>query len=330
MALAAGMGRSLRAAVGGDLDYAVEVAGKMAAGDTRVEIDTRPGDSASVLGRLNLVQAHYKGVINRIRFDAEQVAAHAARIVSSNAELDGTASQLARTAEVQRDAAGHAAACVTELSASIQQVAASAKVSQAEARQVHRAVEATQTGDSAGGAAMAAMGQVVESTTEVVNAVRVIQDIARQTNLLSLNAAIEASKAGAQGKGFAVVAEEVRKLAERSAVAAKEIAQLIEVSNGAVSLGRTKVTEAVGALASIREHIGEVTVMAEEIGTATGQQAQATAEAAQAVEEGAVHAAETASASAQLSSAAGGNAAAAKELARIAARMTQLVSQHHS
>ena len=315
--------RSLSAQLGGDPSYAMAVTRQVANGDTRAEIVTPIGDESSVLGLLRLIQQRHKGVINRVRFEAEQVAAQAIQFVQANEEMNTTSHELARNAESQRTSVERMASAMTELAASIQEVSGHVKASQ---RQSEKAVEATQAGDEAGTAAMAAMGKVAESTGQVVTAVRVIQEIARQTNLLSLNAAIEAAKAGAQGKGFAVVAEEVRKLAERSALAAKEIAQLIEVSNEAVAMGRSTVHEAVDSLASIRQHIGEVTSMGNEIGAASEEQSRATDEVAQQVELGAAKAAENASASIQLSSTVDTMAASSRELARIARRLSDLVA----
>jgi len=213
------------------------------------------------------------------------------------------------------------ASAMTELSASIVEVANNVKVSQ---RQAEEAVSATEAGDRSGEAAMAAMGQVEESTAKVVHAVRVIQEIARQTNLLSLNAAIEAAKAGSLGKGFAVVAEEVRKLAERSAQSAREIAGLIEVSNEAVARGKDTVQGAVQSLGDIRDHIGQVTSMAMEISSAAEEQGVASAEVAKQVDLTAQKAGENASASVQLSSTVESISRSSENLAVTAAGLTAL------
>jgi PAS domain S-box-containing protein len=316
--------RTIMAQIGGNPEYAIKVAQAISQGDMRVEIDTMPGDSTSLLATLRAMQSSLKGMINRIRFDASRVTDNAASFAAATHQISSTSQELARNAEHQRETVERMASAMTELTASIEEVSTNVKASQ---RQAEAAVQATQAGDRSGEAAIEAMAQVEQSTAKVVQAVRVIQDIARQTNLLSLNAAIEAAKAGAMGKGFAVVAEEVRKLAERSAQSAREIATLIEGSNEAVALGKSTVQEAVQALSEIREHIGQVTSMALEISSSTEEQAHASAEVAQQVEVSAQKAIENASASVQLSSTADSNAQTSDSLANTAQGLMELMAR---
>ncbi|WP_159918132.1 methyl-accepting chemotaxis protein [Pantoea sp. 18069] len=138
---------------------------------------------------------------------------------------------------------------------------------------------ATQTNENAkrGGAAVqqavATMRQISDSSLRINDIISVIDSIAFQTNILALNAAVEAARAGEQGRGFAVVASEVRTLAQRSAVAAKEIKDLITASSTAVAQGSGQVQAAGSTMEDMLESVRRLATLVGKISTASHQQA---------------------------------------------------------
>ena len=155
------------------------------------------------------------------------------RIRDTAAQLDASASQVSTTAQSLSEATGTQAASVEQTSAALEQFAASIQSNADNARQTAQVADGAARQAAEGGDAVR---RTVDDMQAIAERIRVIDEIAYQTNMLALNAAIEAARAGAQGKGFAVVAAEVRKLAERTQVASKEIETL---AGGSVAQART-------------------------------------------------------------------------------------------
>jgi len=242
---------------------------------TKADLATRfPGggsDEISEMAKgLNTFIGRMSDPLRKVRKEAANVASLAASLASGASEMDSAAQLVAEGTETQRQATEQIAAAMHQLSASGEQVAGSVESALTKVRSSR---QLSQSVAAHGETTARAMERIQHSTERIVKAVGVIQEIARQTNLLSLNAAIEAAKAGSMGKGFSVVAEEVRKLAERSSGSAKEIGSLIEETNASVGEGTSKVTETASALARIQQEISELQQQLEEIGLATREQA---------------------------------------------------------
>ena len=267
--------------------------------------------------------------VSKLRDTISQVASTAEQVASATHELSATAEQmntttvdLSQSAERQRMAMTQSSAALEEMSASISQVRASA----ADAEKIAAgSLDMSARGNDAAGDCTKAMNAIEDSSEKVNRITLVIADIARQTNLLSLNAAIEAAKAGAQGKGFAVVAEEVRKLAERSGGAAREIEGLILRTQEAVAGGVQGVDSTLASLTAIRERIDGVAESIREIGGLSRDQERTGQEVAAMMGQTTGRLAQNASATHELASTVQEIAKTSDELARVAEGLRAVV-----
>ena len=188
---------------------------------------------------------------------------------SSSSELRDTSDALSKQAEQNAASLEETSAALEELNASIKQVSTNVKDANSNAKV---ASDAAQSGSVVASDAAEAMTRIADASQEIAKVVTVINDIAFQINLLALNAGVEAARAGDAGLGFSVVASEVRSLAQRAADAAKEIDEVIERSDQAVTEGVTKVTDARESLDRISDGIVGVSGLIEQINGAITEQ----------------------------------------------------------
>ncbi len=198
---------------------------------------------------------------------------HISEIVSSAAEeLSAQVEQASRGAEIQSTRAGETATAMEQMNASVLEVAKSASNAAGSADKakekaaagesmVRQVMQAISEVDRQAATLLQYMGELGQQAEGIGQIITVIEDIADQTNLLALNAAIEAARAGEAGRGFAVVADEVRKLAEKTMNATKEVASAIAT----IQQGASK---SIQATRSAAESVGRSTRLAEESGKA--------------------------------------------------------------
>jgi methyl-accepting chemotaxis protein len=245
------------------LGRAVEVARTVAAGDLRTRIEvTTDDETGQLLAALRDMNASLKQIVTKVRSGADAISVASDEIAQGNMDLSSRTEQQAGALE-------ETASSMEELTSTVSQNADNAR----QAKQLAiSACDVAIKGGEVVERAVGTMAAISASSKQIGDIIGVIDGIAFQTNILALNAAVEAARAGEQGRGFAVVASEVRSLAQRSAVAAKEIKVLIGASTERVAAGSALVSEAGATMHEIVASVKQVMDVMAEISAATTEQ----------------------------------------------------------
>jgi methyl-accepting chemotaxis protein/methyl-accepting chemotaxis protein-1 (serine sensor receptor) len=230
----------------------------------------------ALLGVVSVVQ----GITNRIVGMSRDLRTGAENVTRASGQVSTFARSLSQGATEQ-------AASLEETSASMEEMASMTRKNAENAEQASvlaiDVAEQVQASNRALSEMVLSMGAIRESSDKVAKIIKTIDEIAFQTNILALNAAVEAARAGEAGMGFAVVADEVRNLAQRSAQAAKDTADLIEESITRSKEGAMKVEQVAGAIETITGSVVQVKGIVQEVREASQQQTQGIDQVCQAI-----------------------------------------------
>ncbi|MFZ2269694.1 MAG: PAS domain-containing methyl-accepting chemotaxis protein [Azonexus sp.] len=294
--------RNLNRLLGGDPRYACEITNHVASGNLGLHIEVDPLDNTSLLASIRHLRQMFRQMVREIQHNASLVTSNAQTMAVAADQLTSTSRQQSESTAAMSEETGAVTQSMSEIvrhadeARSISE--ASGKTCETGAEVIHNAVSSME--EIAATVRQATQSVLVLGTQSehISSVVRVIREIADQTNLLALNAAIEAARAGEQGRGFAVVADEVRKLAERTATATGEIARMIgDIQSGMqktvahmeagvtqVDAGVELANEAGAAIQRIRNSAAQVVDVVAGISRALDEQSRATGNIAQHVD----------------------------------------------
>ena len=294
-------------------------------GDLTRKLNDKRKDEFGQLGHwFNRFLQNIRSIIAQVQISVSDISAAGTQLSSTSNEISHTADNMAQGAEREAAALTQAAATIGMIASAFEEVASQINDLKGLA---DKAKAAANGANQAVGETQASMQAIGDSSGKIVGIVNVITEIANQTNLLSLNAAIEAAKAGEQGKGFAVVAEEVRNLADRSNSQVDQIKNLIGISSQNVEKGKSISNNMVKVLQEISHMVSSMAVPISQTATAVEEQKASVDELAKTAEEISQVSEANAAASHQLSGATSQIAQTAEELAQMVEKLKNLTDR---